>query len=68
MGGYVRLHCDEKTMLTEAMRTERLLLRPFREPDYEDLFEFLSQLEDDEFESYPGITYENGKGELKMPG
>ena len=25
----------------------------------------LSQLEDDEFEGYPGITYENGKEHLK---
>ena len=43
------------------IRTERLLLRPFRESDYDDLFEFLSQLEDDEFEGCPGITYENGR-------
>ena len=43
------------------IRTERLLLRPFRESDYDDLFEFLSQLEDDAFEGYPGITYENGR-------
>ncbi len=47
------------------IRTERLLLRPFRESDYDDLFEFLSQLEDDEFEGYPGITYENGGEHLK---
>ena len=45
--------------------TERLILRRFRESDYDDLFEFLSQLEDDEFEGYPGITYENGKEHLK---
>ena len=32
------------------IRTRRLLLRPFRESDYDDLFEFLSQLADDEFE------------------
>lgn len=37
---------------------------PFRESDYEDLFEFLSQLEDDEFEGYPGINYENGREHL----
>ena len=37
------------------IRTKRLL-RPFRESDYDDLFEFLSQLADDEFEGYPGIT------------
>ena len=46
------------------IRTERLLLRPFRESDYDDLFEFLSQLEDDAFEGYPGITYENGREHL----
>ena len=65
MGCYVRLHCDKETMLTETIRTERLLLRPFRESDYDDLFEFLSQLADDEFEGYPGITYENGREHLK---
>lgn len=47
------------------IRTRRLLLRPFREEDYDDLFEFLSQLENDEFEGYPGITYENGREQLK---
>lgn len=45
--------------------TERLVLRQFRESDYDDLFEFLSQLKDDEFEGYPGITYENGREHLK---
>lgn len=38
--------------------TERLILRRFREADGYDLYEFLSQLEDDEFEGYPGITRE----------
>ena len=47
------------------IRTKRLLLRPFRESDYDDLFEFLSQLEDDEFEGYPGITWENGREHLE---
>ena len=42
------------------IRTNRLILRPFRESDYDDLYEFLSQLRDDEFEGCPGITYENG--------
>ena len=51
--------------MPEEIRTERLLLRPFRESDYDDLFEFLFQLEDDEFEGYPGITYENGRKHLK---
>lgn len=49
----------------KEIRTDRLLLRPFRESDYDDLFEFLSQLENDEFEGYPGITYENGRDHLK---
>ena len=49
----------------EAIKTARLLLRPFRESDYDDLYECLSQLRDDEFEGYPGITYENGREHLK---
>lgn len=49
----------------EEISTNRLILREFRESDYDDLFEFLSQLEDDEFEGYPGITYENGWEHLK---
>ena len=47
------------------MKTGRLILRPFRETGYDDLYEFLSQLEHDEFEGYPGITYENGREHLK---
>ena len=55
-----------KTEYIENMiRTERLILRPFRESDYDDLYEFLSQLKEDEFEGYPGITYENGKKHLE---
>ena len=42
------------------IETKRLILRPFEESDYDDLYEFLSQLENDEFEGYPGITYKNG--------
>ncbi len=49
----------------QEIRTKRLLLRSFRESDYDDLFELLSQLEDDEFEGYPRITYENGREHLK---
>ena len=49
----------------EEIITERLVLREFRETDYDDLCEVLSQLEDNEFEGYPGITYENGIGHLK---
>ena len=41
-----------------TLMTVRLLLRPFQETDRGDLYEFLSQLEKDEFEGYPGITYE----------
>lgn len=47
------------------METRRLILRPFKETDYDDLYEFLSQLRDNEFEGYPGITYENGREHLK---
>ncbi len=50
----------------KEIRTKRLLLRPFQESDYDDLFEFLSQLKDDEFEGYPGITYENGREHLRQ--
>ena len=49
----------------QEIRTRRLILRPFAESDYDDLYEFLSQLKDDEFEGYPGITYENGREHLK---
>ena len=34
-------------------------MRRFKESDRADLYEFLAQLENDEFEGYPGITYEN---------
>lgn len=47
------------------IKTKRLILRQFKESDYDDLYEFLSQLKDDEFEGYPGIDYENGRGHLK---
>lgn len=49
----------------KEIETGRLILRPFRESDYDDLFEYLEQLRDDEFEGYPGITYENGREHLK---
>ena len=52
--------------MREEIKTARLLLRRFRESDYDDLYEFLSQLEDDEFEGYPGITYENGRAHLQQ--
>ena len=47
------------------IETKRLLLRTFEEKDYDDLFEFLSQRKYDEYESYPNITYENGREHLK---
>lgn len=49
----------------KEITTPRLILREFRESDYDDLYEFLYQLRDDEFEGYPGITYENGREHLK---
>lgn len=51
--------------MREELNTARLLLRRFSASDYDDLFEFLSQLEDDGFEGYPGISYENGGEHLK---
>ena len=42
-----------------TIRTARFLLCPFRESDRGDLYEFLSQLENDEFEGYPGVSYES---------
>ena len=49
----------------KVITTERLILRLFQETDLDDLYEFLSQLENDEFEGYPGITRENCPGYLK---
>ena len=49
----------------KELQTARLLLRPFRESDLTDLYEFLSQLRDDEFEGYPGITRENAEEHLR---
>lgn len=49
----------------EQIITKRLILRGFQEADYDDLYEFLSQLRDNEFEGYPGITYENGREHLE---
>lgn len=49
----------------DIITTKRLVLRYFEEKDYDDLYEFLSQLRDNEFEGYPGITYENGREHLK---
>ncbi|MDO4193736.1 MAG: hypothetical protein Q4D24_10570 [Erysipelotrichaceae bacterium] len=41
--------------MREEIKTARLLLSRFRESDYDDLFEFLPKLEDDEFEDCPVI-------------
>jgi len=49
----------------KKQETNRLILRNFTLEDYPDLYEFLSQRKDDEFEGYPGITYENGVKHLK---
>lgn len=49
----------------EKIETERLILRNFEKEDYDDLYEFLSQRKDDEYEAYPGITYESGKEHMK---
>ena len=48
----------------KIIETERLLLRNFEESDYEELFEFLAQRKEDDFEAYPDITYENGREHL----
>ena len=46
-------------MNRKVIETGRLILRPFRGTDLENPYEFLSRLENDEFEGYPGITREN---------
>ena len=48
----------------KEISTQRLILREVKETDPNDLFEFLLQLKDNEFESYPDITYENCKKHL----
>lgn len=47
------------------IETERLVLRNFEKEDYDDLYEFLSQRKEEEFEGYSGITYDNGREHLK---
>ena len=44
----------------QTITTRRLILRPFRDSDYDDLYEFLSQLENDEFEGYPASPAKTG--------
>lgn len=48
----------------EKIETNRLLLRPFAQSDYDDLYELLAQRREELFEGYPGITYENGREHL----
>ena len=36
----------------KELATKRLILREFKEMDYDDLYEYLLQLRDDEFEGY----------------
>lgn len=47
------------------IETERLILRNFVEGDYDDVYEFLAQRKDDEFEAYPDIDYENCREHMK---
>lgn len=49
----------------KPLMTDRLILRNFEESDYEDVYEFLSQRKEDDFEAYPDITYENGREHLE---
>ena len=51
----------------KTIETDRLILRNFEESDYDDVYEFLSQRKDDDFEAYPGITYENGNCTMSRP-
>ena len=64
LGGKEREECRARPPLKE-IQTARLLLRPFRETDLDDLYEFLSQLRDDEFEGYPGVTRESAGEHLR---
>lgn len=48
----------------DEIMTERLILRPFRESDCDDLCEFLYQLKDDEFEGYPDLDAETARAQL----
>ena len=45
--------------------TERLIIRPFEEDDYDDLYLFLLQQKDDEFEGYPDINAQTAKEHLQ---
>ena len=47
--------------MKDYILTDRLILRRFKESDYDDLYMFLYELKDDIFECYKDITYENTK-------
>lgn len=49
----------------EQIMTDRLILRKFRETDFEDLYEFLAQQKDAAFEAYPNIDAETCKEQLE---
>ncbi len=50
---------NASTVPADEILTDRLILRQFREEDLDDLYEFLLQLKDDEFEGFPDLTFEN---------
>lgn len=60
---HVEIHCfsgrtdEQKSECAMRIETERLILRTFKESDYDDIYEDLSQLENDEF--YPYVMGKN---------
>ena len=60
---YNSLYKERMTSM-QTIDTPRLRLREFRESDFQDLYEFLYQLKDDEYDGYPDITSENGRNHL----
>lgn len=49
----------------EMIRTERLILRPFRTSDTNDLYEYLSDMETVKFEPYDPMTFDQVREELQ---
>lgn len=47
------------------LETERLILRNFKNEDFDDTYEFLYQRKDDIFEGYPNLNPESGLKKLK---
>ena len=47
---YIERYEKSRRQEMTEIKTERLLLRQFRKSDYDDFYEFLSQLRDDERE------------------